>query len=661
MMTDGRKRVVIEGLKPRIDGGRFPIKRVVGEPVRVEADVLADGHEEVSAVLMYRHSSDDEWREIPMMFTVNDRWTASFIPVKVGRYYYTVQGWVDNFLTWQKDVSKKIDAGMDVSVDMQIGAELLNQAAGRAPREKAVNLKQWAKKLNNSENTEGARLLAVDGDVAQVAARYPDRSLSVTWPDELAVLVDRPRARFSTWYEIFPRSFGKTPGKHGSFKDCEKLLPRIADMRFDVLYLPPIHPIGKKNRKGKNNAVVAKPDDPGSPWAIGSSEGGHKSIHPQLGTMDDFQRFVKKATSHGLEVALDLAFQCAPDHPYVKVHPEWFKWRPDGTVQYAENPPKKYQDVLPIKFETENWQELWEELKSVVLFWIEKGIRIFRVDNPHTKPFAFWEWLISDVREAYPDVIFLSEAFTRPKVMYRLAKTGFTQSYTYFTWRNTKWEFMDYMNDLTKTEVREILRPNFWINTPDILPEHLQFGNRNTFIIRLILAATLSSNYGMYGPAFELMENEPVPGKEEYLNSEKYEIKNWDLDRPGHLRDIIKKVNIIRRENTALQDSNNIQFLKIENEYLLGFLKTDKKTSNTILVLINMDPYAHQAGRVTLPLEDLNISARQSFLAHELLTDTRLFWQGENHTVTIDPDRMPAQIYRIQRRVKREKDFDYFM
>lgn len=661
MQIEGRKRVVIEGVKPEINGGLFAIKRIVNEPVKVEADIFSDGHEEIAAILMYRNSKDQEWREVPMSFLLNDRWTATFIPLEVGEYLYTLQAWVDHFKTWQKDIRKKIDAGQDVSVDLRIGADFLKRAAERAPSKESAQLKKWAEILNTDDDQAGSRIVALNPEVGETASRYPDKNLSTFYHKELMVHVDRKKAKFSTWYEIFPRSFGKTSGKYGTFKDCEKLLPRIAEMGFDVLYFPPIHPIGQKNRKGKNNSTISKPGDPGSPWAIGSAEGGHKSVHPELGPIADFKRFTKKAIENHIEIALDLAFQCSPDHPYVKEHPEWFKWRPDGTVQYAENPPKKYQDVLPVNFETENWQELWEELKSVVFFWIEQGVRIFRIDNPHTKPFAFWEWLIIEVRKEYPDIIFLSEAFTRPKVMYRLAKVGFSQSYTYFTWRNTKWEFMDYMNELTRTEVKEVFRPNFWPNTPDILPEHLQFGNRNTFIIRLMLAATLSSNYGMYAPAFELMENRAVDGKEEYLNSEKYEIKNWNLNSPDSLQKIITTINRIRHENTALQDTNNIDFLNIDNEHLLGFIKTDEELSNIILVVINMDSYSHQAGRFALPLDKLEIPQRESFLAHELISDTRLFWQGKNHSIMIDPDKMPAKIFRLYRRIRREKDFDYFM
>lgn len=432
-------------------------------------------------------------------------------------------------------------------------------------------------------------------------------------------------------------------------------------MGFDVLYLPPIHPIGKTNRKGKNNSPVAQPGDVGSPWAIGSEEGGHKSVHPQLGTIEDFVSLVNKAKEYNIEIALDLAFQCSPDHPYVREHPEWFKWRPDGTVQYAENPPKKYEDVLPLNFETENWRELWEELKSIVVFWIEKGVRIFRVDNPHTKPFRFWKWLIEEIKRDYPDVIFLSEAFTRPKVMYHLAKAGFTQSYTYFTWRNTKREFIEYLTELTQTEVREYFRPNFWPNTPDILPEHLQFGGRPAFMMRLVLAATLSSNYGIYGPVFELCVSEALPGKEEYLNSEKYEIRYWDWDQPGNLKDFIARVNRIRRENPALQTTWNLKFFEVDNEYILFYGKVNEDLSNIILVVVNLDPHHTQSGWVRVPISELGIEPNQPYLVHDLLSEDKYIWQGEYNYVELNPHVIPARIFRVRKRLRKETDFDYFM
>jgi starch synthase (maltosyl-transferring) len=497
-------------------------------------------------------------------------------------------------------------------------------------------------------------------DLAETVRRYPDRSFATTYHAELAVVVDRLTAVFSAWYELFPRSFGKD-GRHGSLRQCEQLLPEIAAMGFDVLYLPPIHPIGQTCRKGKNNSITAAPDDPGSPWAIGSSAGGHKAVHPELGTLDDFRHLRENAGAHGLEIALDLAFQCSPDHPYVTEHPEWFRWRPDGTVQFAENPPKKYQDIIPLNFETDAWRALWEELRSVVRFWIDQGVRIFRVDNPHTKPFSFWEWLIGDVRRDYPDVIFLSEAFTRPKVMQRLAKIGFNQSYTYFTWRHTKWEIEQYIGELAHTEVGEYLRPNFWPNTPDILPQHLQYGGRSVFIIRLILAATLSASYGIYGPAYELCVSEAVDGREEYLNSEKYEIKQWDRNAKGNIRPVIERINRIRRQNPALQSIRNIELYSVDNEAMLCYGKMTEDKSNIIIVVVNLDPHHRQSGWVRLPLHEMEIDPQKPFLAHDLLTDDKYIWQGEMNYLELDPRVMPGHILRVHKRLRRETDFDYFM
>ncbi|GAN31607.1 alpha-amylase family glycosyl hydrolase [Candidatus Brocadia sinica] len=490
---------------------------------------------------------------------------------------------------------------------------------------------------------------------------YRDRKFASNYGKELSVIVDRKKAIFSTWYERFPRSCSPEPGKHGTFKDCEAILPEIAKMGFDVFYLPPIHPIGRTNRKGKNNSPVSGQNDVGSPWAIGSQEGGHKSIHPHLGTLEDFERLINKTRDYDIEIALDLAFQCSPDHPYVAEHPEWFKWRPDGSVQYAENPPKKYEDALPFNFETEQWRQLWEELKSVVVFWVERGVRIFRVDNPHTKPFSFWEWLINEVKSKYPDVLFLSEAFTRPKVMYYLAKLGFTQSYTYFTWRNTKREFIEYITELVQTNVREYFRPNFWPNTPDILPEHLQYGGRPAFMIRLILAATLSSSYGIFGPDFELCVSEALPGKEEYLNSEKYEVKHCDWDRPGNLKDFIARVNRVRKENPALQTTGNVQFYEADNGYLVVYGKTTEDFSNILLVVVNLDPYHSQSGWIRIPINKFGIDADQPYLVHDLLSDGKYIWHGENNYVEFKPHNLPAHIFKVRKKLKRETDFDYFL
>ncbi|GBD39391.1 Alpha-1,4-glucan:maltose-1-phosphate maltosyltransferase 1 [bacterium HR37] len=660
MEIEGRKRVVIENVKPEIDCGLFPIKRAVGEKVVVEADIFADGHDSVSARLLYKKGNDEVWSEVPMIFIENDRWRGEFRVQEIGDYYYTVEGWVDHFKTWQKDIKKKFEAGQDIGVDVLIGIGYIEGALKRAKGDDKKRLMHIISSLKNS-SPEEVPLIAFSNELVELMDKYPDRSLSTRYEKKLRVVVDRERALFSAWYERFPRSCSSQPGRHGTFKDCEGILPEIARMGFDVLYLPPIHPIGKTNRKGKNNSPVAQPDDVGSPWAIGSEEGGHKSVHPQLGTIEDFVSLVNKAKEYNIEIALDLAFQCSPDHPYVREHPEWFRWRPDGTVQYAENPPKKYEDVLPLNFETENWRELWEELKSIVVFWIEKGVRIFRVDNPHTKPFRFWKWLIEEIKRDYPDVIFLSEAFTRPKVMYHLAKAGFTQSYTYFTWRNTKREFIEYLTELTQTEVREYFRPNFWPNTPDILPEHLQFGGRPAFMMRLVLAATLSSNYGIYGPVFELCVSEALPGKEEYLNSEKYEIRYWDWDQPGNLKDFIARVNRIRRENPALQTTWNLKFFEVDNEYILFYGKVNEDLSNIILVVVNLDPHHTQSGWVRVPVSELGIEPNQPYLVHDLLSEDKYIWQGEYNYVELNPHVIPARIFRVRKRLRKETDFDYFM
>ena len=659
----GRQRVVIERVRPEIEGGRFPIKRTVGEDVVVEADVFADGHDALSVLLQYRHEADQQWTEMSMEFLGNDRWRASFPVTTVGRYRYTVTGWVDHFFTWRRDLIKKIDDGQDVQVDVLIGAKLIDEAGGRATKEDGRMLAMWVTELRSAATPESDRIRAtLNPEIASLMAKYPDRRFATLYDRELAVVVDREKARFSAWYEMFPRSCSPKAGQHGTFKDCEAHLPYVASMAFDVLYLPPIHPIGQTHRKGRNNASTCGPADPGSPWAIGSLEGGHTSLHPQLGTLQDFRRLMEQARTFGIEIAIDIAFQCSPDHPYVKEHREWFRIRPDGTVQYAENPPKKYQDILPLEFETDQWRELWDELKNVIDYWIEQGVRIFRVDNPHTKPFAFWEWLIREVKQIHPNVIFLSEAFTRPKVMHRLAKLGFTQSYNYFPWRNTKSELMEYFTELTQTDVREFLRPNLWPNTPDILTEQLQHGGRPAFMSRLVLAATLGASYGIYGPAFELQEYLPrEAGSEEYLNSEKYEIKHWDLDRPDSLREFIGCVNRIRRENPALQSDWSLRFHEIANDNLVAYSKRTSDGSNVILVVVNLSPHHVHSGWLELDLDSLGLDAERPFQVHDLLTNAHYLWQGPRNYIEVDPHSVPAHIFCIRRRIHTERDFDYYL
>jgi len=659
---DGRNRVIIEGLKPEVDAGRFPIKRTVGEKVFVEADIFTDSHDALSCILLYRKDDESQWRESPMKFLVNDRWQGEFTITQVGQYRYTIQAWVDHFKSWRQGLLKKFDAGHDVSTDILTGADLIEEVGKRTPGSDAKKLKEGAISLRSAKEPSDKIRIAHDEGLAALMAKYSGREYATTYDKELFVVVDRPKARFSAWYEMFPRSCSTETGHHGTFKDCEDRLPYIAAMGFDVLYFPPIHPIGQTHRKGKNNTPTAGPDDPGSPWAIGSAEGGHKDIQAQLGTLKDFRGLATKAADYGIEIAIDLAFQCTPDHPYVKEHPEWFRWRPDRSVQYAENPPKKYEDIYPLNFETEKWRELWEELKGIVLFWINQGMRIFRVDNPHTKPFHFWEWFIKEVKKDYPEVIFLAEAFTRPKVMYQLAKLGFTQSYTYFAWRNTKWELTQYFSELSQTEVREYLRPSLWPNTPDILTEYLQMGGRPAFMARLVLAATLGASYGIYGPAFELCENRPKEfGSEEYLDSEKYEIKNWDISRPDSLKDFIARVNRIRRENPALHGNWSLRFHPIDNDQIICYSKQTEDCSNVIVVVVNLDPHHTQAGWVELSLSDLGINHRMTYQVHDLLSDARYLWHGHRNYVELNPGIVPAQIFRVRHRVRTERDFDYFM
>jgi starch synthase (maltosyl-transferring) len=663
MQEEGRRRVVIERVRPQIDCGRFPIKRTVGEKVVVEADVFADGHDQVACRLIYWREEDAKAVESsPMIAIGNDRWRGEFPVLKTGIYGYSVEGWVDRFRTWHGDLIKRIDAGQDIQQDLLIGAQILEDVANRATSEDAETLRRAMRAMRETKNTESRKDSPPDSELLRIVERYPDRSFVTRHEPQLSVTVDREKARFSAWYEIFPRSCAPEPGRHGTLRDCAAALPYIASMGFDVIYLPPIHPIGHKFRKGKNNSIPAEPDDVGSPWAIGSEDGGHTSIHPQLGTLEDFKRLVSSAKKHGLEVALDMAFQCTPDHPYVKEHRAWFRERPDGTIQYAENPPKLYQDIYPLDFESTEWRALWVELKEVVLFWVKQGVRIFRVDNPHTKPFSFWEWLIREIKSEDPDVLFLAEAFTRPHVMYRLAKLGFSQSYTYFAWRNNKQELTEYFNELSQTEIHEYFRPNLWPNTPDILPEFLQVGGRPAFMLRFILAATLGASYGIYGPAFELCENAPFrPGSEEYLNSEKYELKHRDLKSIWSLKEFIARINGIRRNNSALQSNRNLRFHPTDNPSLICYSKTTEDLSNIILVIVNLDSFHMQSGFVDLDLSSLGLDANHAFQVHDLLGEGRYLWQGSRNYVELSPESLPAHIFHVRRWVRTETDFDYYL
>jgi starch synthase (maltosyl-transferring) len=618
--------VVVESVRPQVDGGRYPVKRVIGEEVVVEADVFADGHDAVTAELLWRYAGDGEWQRVTMDFRYNDHWVAAFTVEKLGRYQYKVRGWTDPFLTWRRDLVKRKDAGQDLAIDFLIGAKLIKNSI-----------------LEDEKRSAEERYQAAM--TAELPPPVPEHV--VESEPTLEVVVDPVRARFSTWYEMFPRS-ARGDGKHGSFKDVIELLPYVEEMGFDVLYFPPIHPIGVTARKGKNNAVRAQPGEVGSPWAIGAKEGGHKAILRELGTFEDFDELVKEANRRGIEIALDIAFQCSPDHPYVKEHPEWFRWRPDGTVQYAENPPKKYQDIYPFEFETPAWKSLWEELKSVFEFWVGHGVTIFRVDNPHTKAFAFWEWAIGELKRDHPELILLSEAFTRPRIMHKLAKIGFTQSYTYFTWRNSKAELVEYFTELTQSPTREYFRPNVWPNTPDILHETLQRGGRPAFIVRIVLAATLAANYGIYGPAFELLEHVPrEPGSEEYLNSEKYEIKRWDRDRPDSLRELIARLNRIRHENPALQRDWSLRFHPIDNDQLLVYSKREE--NNVLLMAVNLDVVHPQSGWVQLSLEHLNIAPHETFEVHDLLSGGRYSWNGPRNYIDLNPHQLPAHVFKVVR------------
>jgi starch synthase (maltosyl-transferring) len=646
---EGTKRVIIDHVKPEINCGQFPIKRVVGEKVVVQADVFTDGHDTVRALLLYRQAGKKNWQEKPMDFLGNDRWESEFVPTTMGMYEYTVAGWVDHFLFWQTGLKKKYEAHQDIAVELLIGAELLEQTAAHTKGGVNKKLLKWASALRQPKNMAEAVALATGPEVSELMYEYADRSFSRQYPKILQVSVERQKALFSSWYEFFPRSTSQEYGQHGTFRDCERILPRVAEMGFDVVYLPPIHPIGMAFRKGYNNAVTAEPGNPGSPWAIGGEAGGHKDIHPELGTLEDFHSLVRRANELGIEIALDFAIQCSPDHPYVKAHPQWFKWRPDGTVQYAENPPKKYQDVLPVNFETEDWVNLWQELKSIVVYWIKQGVNIFRVDNPHTKPFPFWEWLIKEVRAVYPNTIFLAEAFTRPRIMERLGKLGYTQSYTYFTWRETAEELQQYMEELTKTDMREYYRPNFWPNTPDILPIHLQQGGEPMFLSRVILAATMSSNYGLYGPVYEFGINAPMaPGKEEYLDSEKYEIKRWDWDQHTRIRDVITKLNHIRKENPALQTTWHIEFAKTDNPNIICYAKTDQDMTNRMIIAVNLDPHNRQAGWVQVPVKELWLDPEEPYLVYDLLSGHTYTWRHEWNYVELHPDQIPAHVFRIE-------------
>jgi len=633
-------------VQPSVDDGAFPAKRVEGDDVVVEADIFADGHDLISAVLLHRHSSDATPTETRMRPLVNDRWRAEFRVETLGLYLFTIEAWIDHFLTWHRDLPKR--AKSDLDVQLLIGLAMIRAAAARAKGRDRARLEHYVGVVEGNDDVADKVHAVRSDELLDLMGRNGERRFVTRLGCEYAIEVDRRKAAFSTWYELFPRSVG-------TFAGVEAQLPRIARMGFDVLYFPPIHPIGRTFRKGRNNSVQSTESDVGSPWAIA----GHKDIHESLGTMSDFTRLVARANEHGIEVAMDIAFQTSPDHPYVREHPEWFRTRPDGTVQYAENPPKKYQDIYPFHFESDAWRELWEELHDVFRFWIDKGVRIFRVDNPHTKPLPFWRWALNELKREHPDLIFLAEAFTRPKIMYWLAKAGFTQSYTYFAWRNTKFELTEYFNEITKPPVSDFLRPNAWPNTPDILTEYLQYGGRPAFTIRLMLAATLSANYGIYGPAYERFVNVArEPGGEEYLDSEKYEVKQWG-DADDDLTDMIALVNHVRRENPALQQNATLKFHDTTNDEILCYSKS--AGDNVVLAVVNVDPHNPQSGWIELDLNALNLDANRPFQVHELLSGARYTWHGPRNYVQLNPQVVPAHIFRIRRKVRTERDFEYFL
>jgi starch synthase (maltosyl-transferring) len=642
------RSVWIANVRPELDGGRFPVKREVGDSFEVTADILQEGHGGLVAMLRYRTVKDTAWHEVPMEALGNDRWAGRFALEENTRYVYTIEAWPDAYRTWAEDLRKRKAAGMDVASELLEGAALVRAALTRVVGADRRRLEARLAEFEGSGDADRRARLLLNEEVSEILDAYPDRDAATRYDRELQVIVDRPLARFAAWYEMFPRSQGRVPGRHGTFRDAIERLPDIAGMGFDVVYLPPIHPIGRSFRKGRNNALDAAPDDPGSPWAIGNEHGGHKAIEPALGTLDDFRAFLRASRDHGLEVALDYALQCSPDHPWVAAHPEWFHHRPDGSIKYAENPPKKYQDIYPLNFYGREREALWEEAKSVLLFWIEQGIRIFRVDNPHTKPLPFWAWVIAEVQAVHPDVLFLAEAFTRPRVMQALAKLGFTQSYTYFTWRNFKQELTDYLTELTRGEMAEYFRGNFFTNTPDILPPILQQGGPPAFKMRLALAATLSPLYGIYS-GYELCENVAIPGTEEYLDSEKYEIKVRDWDRPGNIKAYVTRINGIRRENRALHEHRNLVFHESDDEHVLCYGKRSADGGNTVLVAVNLDPFAPHEALVRLPLADLGIGPDEPFQAHELIADARRLWKGPTQRIRLDPGTEPAAIYRLER------------
>jgi len=655
-LTDAhRSRALVLAVRPEIDGGRYPVKRVVGEPLVVEADIVGDGHDVLRAVLLDRPAGAAAWRETELVLIDNDTWQATLELTAVGRHRYTVIAWVDAFATWRRGLERKLAAGVDVSLELLEGALLIDAARARSGDSA---LGRPAEVLRGQGSLAERIAVATSAPLAEAMARAPDRSAAGRYPREVEVAVERPLAACSAWYELFPRS-ARGDGAHGTLRDVAARLDYIAELGFDIVYLPPIHPIGRAFRKGPDNAAVAGPGDPGSPWAIGGPEGGHTAVHPELGTLADFDHLVAAARARSLEIALDIAFQASPDHPWVREHPSWFKARPDGSIQYAENPPKKYQDVYPFDFDSVDWRALWAALRDVFVFWCEHGVRVFRVDNPHTKPIAFWEWCLGEVSARYPDAVFLAEAFTRPKLMYALAKSGFSQSYTYFTWRTSKPDLETYLRELVKAPVADFFRPCFWPTTPDIFPEHLAHGGRAAFVQRLVLAATLSASYGIYGPSYELMEREMRAGVEELARNEKYQRRTWDLSREDSLRHVIARINRCRRALPALADLRSLHFHRTDNELVLAYSK--RSGDSTALVVVNLDPHHLHRAWLDLDLDALGLPHDSTFQVHDLLSDSRYSWRGARNFVELQPDEMPAHVFEIKRFVRSENNFEYFL
>lgn len=660
-MLEANSRVVIDSLRPNVDEGQFPIKRGLEEFVHVEAVLLCDGHDTLKGDLLYRHEHEEVWQRVPLRSLGNDVWGATFEVKTLGVYYYTVQASVDAFQTLAERIRKRLQARESASNELDALILLLGQAIEQLEEPESAVVQRNVENLRKRPETAALLKLLHSKELKTIMHEVWDTNTTL-YSKKLEVRVEPAISSCGAWYEFFPRSNFSNAANHGTLNDAHAMLGHVASLGFDVVYLPPIHPIGQSYRKGKNGILPCETQDVGSPWAIGDAEGGHKSICSKLGTLQNFQSFLQKASALKLNIALDLALQCSPDHPYVKEHPEWFKRNADESFQYAENPPKKYQDIVPFDFECPDREALFAELKSIVVFWIEQGIRIFRVDNPHTKPFYFWDWLIASVKREFPDVIFLAEAFAKPHVMYRLAKLGFSQSYTYFTWRNTKVELEQYLTELTQTPLREFFRPHFWPNTPDILPEALQGAPRSAFIARFVLAATLSANYGVYGPAFELCQNQPRDDEsEEYADSEKYELKRWNLKDPNSIAPLIAHVNQIRREHSALQSNKWLRFLPIDNDHLLAFQKQSPDGQDALIVIINLDPNHKKSGTLTLELESLGLEPSDTYQMHDLMSDTRVFWQGSANIVEIDPTIMPAQIYALRRKTRSEREFDYYV